>query len=39
MWKSKVAPTELEQIENLKKVFKKNKVIIKKYNYAIDDMV
>ena len=39
MMKSKLAPTELEQIEDLKKIFKKNKVIIKKYNYAIDDMV
>ena len=39
MQKSKVAETELEQVEDLKRVFKNNKVRIKKYNYAIDDTV
>ena len=39
MERSKVAPSELEQIEVLKKVFKNNKIKIKKYNYAIDESV
>ena len=39
MWRSKIAASELEQVEDLKKVFKNNKVSIKKYNYSIDDTV
>ena len=39
MQKSKNVASELEQVEDLKKVFKNNKVRIVKYNYAIDDLV